>query len=1129
MSKSARSRLQVEFLEAREVPDGSPIETFNSVSPPELPAGWGQWSNNSADIFSTAAGKGVDGTTGLIATAGSRGGGRAWSGSPVSADDGAAVSVKADTLIPTSVFTRGANLDTSTPTFLAAIVTRGLKVELRQVIDGVATTLGTVSSPAAAYLSGQWVRVSIVPTGNSVSVRVVREDTGLYLNANGTWQAAATSAITATTTLTGDGFVGVGRSAVYAGSVSLDNFAVLGTAPISVAQFFDTTPAGATPDGWQTWLGGATGTLGTTTTRSLSPANGFASTGGSTTSARAWASDELPADASASAAIYLDSLIPARVFIRGTNLDGTTPTYYAVSITRGLTVSAVRVVDGVETNLGSLQSRQYLSSQWVRVQLIAEGSRLRVVVFRTDTQQWLTPAGHWSDSPDFALEKFDSQIAGAGQAGIARGAAVSGTLFFDNFEAHSADASVGPVVSVAPTSGSSPFVGDVTFRATATGNPTRIEFRLNGVLRSVAAASPASWTLDTTTLANGSHTLTVRALDAAGNMGSVDYVFTTNNPGQEPIQTPQIPRHYNHIRIAQLAYSGNPMGTFELNLLRNSVDLVIPNNRYLGTIQSVAPNTPQLIYSNVSNLYQGLLADWLRYADAHGASREAAFYHVTKATPFTGTSPSSQPVTWFWGVYQTPEGGTTTNVTSAARGGRSFNITFGGAGTTTAIGFVEKFREMNVTLVSGAGAGWSGVWEYVSAVDSTGKPTEWKSLPLRNDGTNALGQSGRIVFDPPADWVAASVGGSDRLQYVRFRVTAGTAAQSPELKTVLGRDYVNAAGTFTGVIPAFDHAADLNDDGYLTDAEYSARKAGLDARFEYESRLFYPYYGQMRFVTNPSDPNVRRWAADYHVRLLSGNELADGVFMDNATGRVPFPGISVLEPTNTFSADSGSLMGAISRAIQPKWVLANTAGGREDASAIAANSVGAFEEFLLRPMQANWSEVGDAANLINSRLAPGGAPYLVIDTYPAGGSSTDGRTQTAALAYYYLVADPERTFLMFFGGYNPSSTWTQHWSPAAAVDVGAPTSTMRVFATGIDPLSPMLDYKVFARDYENGLVLYKPLSYKSGIGEGTRNDQTATTHQLGGNYRRVNADGTLGAVITSIRLRNGEGAVLIRA
>jgi Big-like domain-containing protein len=1129
MTLPVRSRLQVEFLEAREVPS-APTETFDSLVPPSLPGGWGRWSNTTTDIFSTVTGLGVDGTNALVGTAGSRGGGRTWFGSPVSADTGAEISIKADTLIPVSVFARGTNLDGSTPTYLAAVVTRGLKVELRQVIDGVVTVLGSVASPASSYLSGQWIRVSIVPTGNSVAVRVTRADTGHYLNANGTWQAAPTDVIAATTTLAGGtGFVGVGRSALYAGSVSLDNFTVLTPTPTSVSESFDTTPAGAIPEGWQAWLGGGTGTLGTTPTRSLSPANGIASTGGSTTAARAWATLELPADMAASAAVYLDGLIPARVFVRGADLNGTTPTYYAASITRGLSVSVVRVVNGVETNLGSLQSRQYVSAEWVRVQIIAEGNRLRVVVYRTDTQQWLTADGGWSDSPDFALEKLDSTIAGPGKAGIARAAAVSGTLVFDDFEAHSADAAVGPVVSVAPTSGSNPFSGDVTFRATATGNPTRIEFRLDNVLRSVAAASPANWTLDSTTLTNGTHTLTVRAIDTAGNMGSVDFVFTTSNPGQEPIPTPVIPRHYRHIRIAELAYSGNPMGTFEQNLLRNSVDLVIPNTRYLSTIQAVAPETPQLIYSNVSNLYQGLLTDWARYADARGVSRELAFYHVRKATSFIGTSPSSQPVTWFWGVYQTIPGGTPTDVTSAARGGRNFNVTFGGAGTTTAIGFVEKFRQMNVSLVSGAGAGWSGVWEYVSAVDVDGNPTQWRPLLLRADGTSGLTQSGAITFDPPADWVAASVGGSDRLLYVRFRVTDGTADQAPELQTILGRDYVDAGGTYSGVIPAFDHAADVNHDGYLNDAEYAHRAAGLNARFEYESRLFYPYYGQMRFVTNPSDLNVRRWAANYHVRLLSGNPLADGVFVDNATGRIPFPGISVLEPTSMFGIDSGALVGAISRAIQPKWVLANTAGGGADAAAIAANSVGVFEEFLLRPLQANWSEVGDAVNLVNSRLAPGGAPYLVIDTHPGGGSATDARTQTAALAYYYLVADPERTFLMFFGGSSPSTSWTGHWSPAAAVDVGAPVGAMRVFAAGFDPLSPMLNYKVFARDYENALVLYKPLSYKSGIGEGTRNEQTATTHQLGGSYRRVNADGTLGPVITSIRLRNGEGAVLIRA
>jgi hypothetical protein len=49
------------------------------------------------------------------------------------------------------------------------------------------------------------------------------------------------------------------------------------------------------------------------------------------------------------------------------------------------------------------------------------------------------------------------------------------------------------------------------------------------------------------------------------------------------------------------------------------------------------------------------------------------------------------------------------------------------------------------------------------------------------------------------------------------------------------------------------------------------------------------------------------------------------------------------------------------------------------------------------------------------------------------------------------------------------------------------------------------------------------------VGEGTTASNTATTHQLGGSYRMVNADGTLGPVITSISLMNGQGAVLIKA
>ena len=97
------------------------------------------------------------------------------------------------------------------------------------------------------------------------------------------------------------------------------------------------------------------------------------------------------------------------------------------------------------------------------------------------------------------------------------------------------------------------------------------------------------------------------------------------------------------------------------------------------------------------------------------------------------------------------------------------------------------------------------------------------------------------------------------------------------------------------------------------------------------------------------------------------------------------------------------------------------------------------------------------------------------------------------------------------------------------MDVGQPTGEMFTFAEGTDPTNPALAYKVFGRTYGKALVLYKPRSYTAGRGTGTLNDLTATTHNLGGSYRVLNSDGTLGPVVTKVTLRNGEGAVLMRA
>jgi hypothetical protein len=614
---------------------------------------------------------------------------------------------------------------------------------------------------------------------------------------------------------------------------------------------------------------------------------------------------------------------------------------------------------------------------------------------------------------------------------------------------------------------------------------------------------------------------------------------TVPPPAPPPVVPPTVPpgnptttQHYSHIRLAQLAYDSTAVGTFEKQLAANSLDLIVPNPKFLTTFEEVAGDSTKVVYSNASNLYQGLLAGWISYAARTGTDREAAFYHVSQATPFTGNSPSAQPVNWLWHVSRGSAGGTgaITDLTSHARAGRTVGVTFGGAGETITIGQLDRFGELNFTMARSKQPGWGGVWEYAVAVDANGQPMQWKALPIVVDGTNGLARNGQIAFDPPRDWVpSAQPGGSSRLYSVRFRTTAGTAAQAPEAKSIFGRDYVGARGKTSGTIPAFDSTADRDGDGYLSDQEYARRRAGFDARFVHETRLFYPYYGQMRFVANPSSSAFRAFEAEYHAGLLAAAPLADGLFLDNASGRVPFES-PVRESTANFTADSAAVIAAIRAAIGGKTVVANTAGGRTDANAITNAAGTAYEEFLLRPNAANWSQVNDVSALVSGRLASNPTATVVLDSLPASTANmTDPRTQLGALSYYYLLADPQRTYFMIWGGYAPSAAWAKKWIPAATADVGQPQSPMSTFAEGADPQDGRLIYKVYARQYENALVLFKPISYKLGQGTGTTDDATRTTHALNGNYRELRADGSLGPIVRQITLRNGEGAVLIKS
>ncbi|MDD2272133.1 MAG: Ig-like domain-containing protein [Desulfuromonadaceae bacterium] len=88
---------------------------------------------------------------------------------------------------------------------------------------------------------------------------------------------------------------------------------------------------------------------------------------------------------------------------------------------------------------------------------------------------------------------------------------------------------VAPTVSITSPAANSTISGTVSVNATATDNVgvTKVEYYLNGTLKTTDTASPYVYSLDTTSLASGTYTLMAKAYDAAGNVGQSSNVSVT--------------------------------------------------------------------------------------------------------------------------------------------------------------------------------------------------------------------------------------------------------------------------------------------------------------------------------------------------------------------------------------------------------------------------------------------------------------------------------------------------------------------------------------------------------------------------------------------------------------------------
>jgi hypothetical protein len=125
--------------------------------------------------------------------------------------------------------------------------------------------------------------------------------------------------------------------------------------------------------------------------------------------------------------------------------------------------------------------------------------------------------------------------------------------------------------------------------------------------------------------------------------------------------------------------------------------------------------------------------------------------------------------------------------------------------------------------------------------------------------------------------------------------------------------------------------------------------------------------------------------------------------------------------------------------------------------------------------------------------------------------------------WIFMRPEPGNAYGAF---YNPGFD-TLSWIPAMGYDLGVPIAHYQLAASGTSSDMAGAQYKVWMRDYQGGRVYTRPKDHIDASVWGSTS--TPVTVDLGGAYKQVLIDGTLGPVITSLSLRATDGAIVIPA
>ena len=284
--------------------------------------------------------------------------------------------------------------------------------------------------------------------------------------------------------------------------------------------------------------------------------------------------------------------------------DTTAPTTSITSPSAGATVSGTTTVSASATdNVGVTSVEFYVDGVLAATDTTAPYS------FAWDTTA--VAGGSYS----LSSKAYDA----AGNSGSS--AAVSVTV--DN----SAPAdTTAPTTSITSPSAGATVSGTTTVSASATDNVgvTSVEFYVDGVLAATDTSSPYSFVWDTTAASNGSHTLSSRAYDAAGNVGtSAGVTVNVSNTSGGDTTAPVISNVTSVVTNAK-------NGSFEIRWTTDepaTSDVIIDGTLYADGDASLVTSHVRSFRGSKRTSYQYSV----RSTDAAGNTAEAG--------PFTHTNP----------------------------------------------------------------------------------------------------------------------------------------------------------------------------------------------------------------------------------------------------------------------------------------------------------------------------------------------------------------------------------------------------------------------------------------------------------------------------------------------------------